>query len=146
MHSLLNNVILLKHVQVALKHWARIIKQWPVDRVRPEHVSFQKIMQTRIQNGSSPRAAAANVKSNEALVSPVEPPQVNNEKEMKQVNALYALLEDRFAKAYPIPASLRNPASNPTHYDDVVREMEEAPTRSWVGSLLNNLRGKLRFS
>jgi hypothetical protein len=111
-----------------MKHWARIIQAWPVDRVRPEHVSFQKLMQSRLQ------------KANEALGTPAE------QKEMRQINALYALLDDRFLKEYPLPAKVRHPQSSPTHYDDVVKEMDEAPTRTWVTSLVNRIKGSLRFS
>ncbi|EXJ85775.1 hypothetical protein A1O1_06143 [Capronia coronata CBS 617.96] len=131
---------------VAVKHWARIIKRWPVDRVRPEHISFQTVMQGRLQKASSPSAAAENVKANEALVSPANPPQLDEAREMRQVNALYSLLEDRYFNAYPIPAKLRNPESMPTHYDDVIKEMDEAPSRTWTQSLMKRIKGSLRFS
>ncbi|EXJ85187.1 hypothetical protein A1O3_05862 [Capronia epimyces CBS 606.96] len=130
---------------VAAQHWARIIKRWPVDRVRPEHISFQKVMQSRLQKASSPTAATANVKANEGQVSPATP-QFDEAKEMRQINALYSLLEDRYFKAYPMPANLRNPQSMPTHYDDVIKEMDEAPTRTWIQSLIQRVKGSLRFS
>lgn len=38
------------------------------------------------------------------------------------------------------------PASHPTYYKDLVRELEEAPQRSWVGRLVNRWKGVLRFS
>ncbi|KAL2399027.1 hypothetical protein ABEF95_008231 [Exophiala dermatitidis] len=128
---------------VAVKHWARIIKRWPVDRVRPEYVSFQKVMRDRLQKATSPAAAAGNAKANEA--QPVSPPQWDEAQEMRQVNVLYSLLEDRYFKAYPIPTKLRHPRSMPTYYDDVLKEMEEAPSRTWFQSLVNRIKGSLRF-
>lgn len=121
-----------------MKHWARIIKQWPIDRVRPEHVHFQKIMQTRAQKLSSPVTAAVDVNSKDGSVSELN--------ETRQFNSLYALLENRFDKAYPLPEQVRHPKSNPTHYDDLLKELDEAPTRSWVTSLMNRIKGSIRLT
>lgn len=130
--------------QIVLKHWSRIIKQWPVDKVRPEHVHFQKIMQSRLNKLTSPTAAAAaDAKSNDASVKAPQP--WDNQNELRQINALYALLENRFEKEDPIPARVRHPQSNPAHYDDLVRELDEAPNRSWVTSLWNRIRGSVRI-
>ncbi len=92
------------------------------------------------------RVIAPNIKANEALVSPAEPPTFNEQHELRQIKALDAILENRFANAYPIPKAVRYPRSNPTHYDDVVKEMEEAPTRSWAASLGKRLKGAFRLS
>ena len=132
--------------QPALKHWARIIKRWPVDKVRPDSVSFQTIMQKRIDRVMNPSTSAApsNVKANEALVS-TEPRVFDEKKEMQQVNVLSSLLGDRYATAYPLPQSLRKPASNPVYYDQVLAEIEEAPSRSWWASTLKSLKGRFRI-
>ena len=130
-------------LQVALKHWARIIKQWPIDRVRPEHVHFQKIMQLRLQKLQSPSATAGNIKSNEAQAQPAEP--FNEQNELQQTNALYSFLENRFEREYPIPQKVRHPKSNAAHYDDLVRELDEAPGRSWFTNLWNRLKGSVRM-
>ena len=37
------------------------------------------------------------------------------------------------------------PASNPTHYTDLVRELDEAPDRTWFGSMTHRWKGFLRF-
>ncbi|KIW74751.1 hypothetical protein Z517_11521 [Fonsecaea pedrosoi CBS 271.37] len=128
---------------VALKHWARIIKQWPLDRVRPSHVHFQRVMQSRLQKLQSGAPAAVSSKSNDALVTPVEP--FNEQKELRQVNALYSLLENRYANEYPIPQAVRHPKTNASHYDDLVRELDEAPGRSWFTSFWNRLKGSVRL-
>jgi cytochrome b pre-mRNA-processing protein 6 len=66
--------------------------------------------------------------------------------ELSQTNALYSLLENRYMHENPMPAKLRRPASNPEHYDVLVRELEEAPGRSWLGALVKRVKGSLRFS
>ncbi|KAJ9604116.1 hypothetical protein H2200_011639 [Cladophialophora chaetospira] len=129
---------------VVLKHWARIMKQWPVDRVRPAHVHFQKVMQSRLQKLQSPSTAANNVKSNDAQAIPVQP--FNEQKEMRQVNALYALLENRFENEYPIPQQVRRPRSNVSHFDDMIKELDEAPGRSWFTNVWNRLKGSVRLT
>jgi cytochrome b pre-mRNA-processing protein 6 len=132
-----------KVIQVAVKHWARIIKQWPVDKVRPDYVSFQTIMQKRTKALTSPQKSVSDAKAGEGVVSTSEA--FSEQREMRQVNALYALLENKFSKSYPIPENLRHPRSSPSHYDDVVREMDEAPTRSWAAGLIKKIKGSLRF-
>lgn len=62
------------------------------------------------------------------------------------LNALSSLLEDRFARRYPLAPRLRRPASNPEHYDNVIREFEEAPERDWLGRLGKKVKGLFRFS
>jgi len=135
--------------KVALKHWIRIIRRWPVDKVRPDNVSFQKLMQHRLDKYTSTQSAtkaAPNVKPNEALASTVVSPKWDESNEMRQVNALYSFLENRYVKENPMPQSLRTPASNPTHYDDLAGELQEAPSRSWFGRVVKRLKGSLRFS
>jgi len=38
------------------------------------------------------------------------------------------------------------PQSNPSYYDDVVREIEEVQTRSWLGDMKKRLSGLVRLS
>ena len=134
---------------MALKHWTRIIQRWPVDKVRPENVSFQKVMQRRLDklaSSTTPNEAANSITSNEALVVAVPPQTWSEEREMKQVNALDSLLEDRYSKSFPLPQSLRKPASNPTYYDDLMKEMQEAPSRSWLGGIVKRIKGSFRLT
>jgi cytochrome b pre-mRNA-processing protein 6 len=134
--------------QSALKHWARIIQRWPIDKVRPESVSFQKVMQRRLDRLTNPslNATATSVKGNDALVSSAPPPTLDEQKELKQANALHSLLENRYATAYTLPEHLRHPASRPTHYDDVLAELEAAPGRSKFASMMQRLKGRFRLS
>ncbi|KAF2399843.1 hypothetical protein EJ06DRAFT_530633 [Trichodelitschia bisporula] len=111
---------------VIAKHYARIAAQWPKDPLRPT-VSFQKLLEAR-------------------AVATEKLPVGQEAVELRNVNALYSLLDDRYAKKYPIPPRLLNPTSNPTHYQDLITELEEAPNRTWLQRLVNRWKGVVRFS
>jgi cytochrome b pre-mRNA-processing protein 6 len=95
---------------------------------------------------TSASAAASSVKSNQALVSAVKPRKWDEQAELEQANALYSLLENRYAKQFLLSGRLRAPASNPTYYDDLITEMQEAPHRSWFGAIMKRIKGSMRFS
>ena len=59
-------------------------------------------MQSRIDKIISPATAPTNIKANDALVSPAQPPVFDEEKELQQIKALDALLTNKYANAYPI--------------------------------------------
>jgi len=96
--------------------------------------------------GASPSPDADSVKSNAALLTVPPPPAWDETKEMEQVNALYNLLESKYVQEHPLPPTLRNPASSPTYYDDLMREMQEAPTRSWFGGFVKRIKGSFRLT
>lgn len=104
-------------------------------------------MKKRLQKYEDPAKATqtTTVKGNQAQVQPVDL-KWNESLEMKQVSALYALLDNRFAKESPMPQSMREPMSSPTHYDDVLAESERAPTRSFMSKITNKLKGMIRLS
>jgi cytochrome b pre-mRNA-processing protein 6 len=47
---------------------------------------------------------------------------------------------------YKITGSLLEPRSNPTHYTDLVKELEEAPNRTFFGRIAKRLGGMIRFN
>ena len=47
---------------------------------------------------------------------------------------------------YPLSEKMMRPASNPNYYDGLLKELNEAPTRSWLQSTINRWKGFLRFS
>jgi hypothetical protein len=47
---------------------------------------------------------------------------------------------------YRAPPSIFEPKSNPTYYKDLLKELEEAPNRSWLGRIAKRLGGMIRFS
>jgi cytochrome b pre-mRNA-processing protein 6 len=40
---------------------------------------------------------------------------------------------------------MMKPASNPNHYEDLARELEEAPDRTWWGNFVKRVRGMVRM-
>ncbi|OQE13423.1 hypothetical protein PENFLA_c048G09028 [Penicillium flavigenum] len=110
-----------RSLQSRLNH---ILKHWPSDAVRPASVSVQNYIQSRLQPAD---------KSSPAISE-------------SSTNALESLLNNRYARKYPMPEKLRRPASNPDHYDNVVREFAEAPNRDWLGRLRKRLAGIIRLT
>lgn len=104
-------------------------------------------MNKRLLKYEDPAKAAqsATVKGNQANVQPVDL-KWNESLETKQVNALYALLDNRFVNESPMPTSMREPTSSPTHYDDVLAESERAPNRSLMSKITNKIKGMIRLS
>ena len=47
---------------------------------------------------------------------------------------------------YPISERMLKPASSPAHYDNLIKELDEAPKRSWIKRYLNSWKGFIRFS
>jgi len=114
---------------VAYKHYIRALARWPKDALRPD-CQFQDVIRRRVDK----------------RFLPVEGQKPANEKvELEQVNALYSLLANRYTQKYQLTGNLMKPKSNPTHYTDLVQEMEEVPHRTWWGNLTNRWKGFLRF-
>jgi cytochrome b pre-mRNA-processing protein 6 len=65
--------------------------------------------------------------------------------ELRNVNALYSLLDDRYKKKYQVSKDLLRPSTNPSYYDDLIREMEEQPNRNWWQRTTNRWKGFIRF-
>ncbi|MCJ1298519.1 hypothetical protein MMC08_001309 [Hypocenomyce scalaris] len=132
---------------VAFKHYQRALAQWPVDLLRPE-VSFQKAMRQRIERRFIPSTTNSqdNVVANDALASVPAASGMDDKAELEQVNVLYSFVENRYTKKYPITEHLMKPASNPSYYEDLMAELQAAPQRSWLGSMVNKWKGFLRFS
>ncbi|OJD35642.1 cytochrome b pre-mrna-processing protein 6 p07253 [Diplodia corticola] len=104
------------------KHYARIAGAWPKDVLRPT-VQFQEALKTRAAAASAAPAA----------------------QELKDVNALYSLLENRYANKYPVSPALLKPRSNPSYYDDLMVELSRAPDRSWFERFTTRWKGFLRL-
>ncbi|KAI1367605.1 hypothetical protein F5Y08DRAFT_297791 [Xylaria arbuscula] len=104
-------------------HILRALSQWPKDTIRPE-VQFQVVLQKRFEQ---PKL------------------ELSEDEQLKQANALYSLLDNRYKKTYPITGSLLQPKSNPTYFTDLIKELEEAPTRSYFQRLWLRVKGIVRL-
>ncbi|KAH0537456.1 hypothetical protein FGG08_005764 [Glutinoglossum americanum] len=119
------------------KHILRILTNWPTSALRPD-LSFNSSMLARYlpQSQSPPPPLPPNSSSLPPAPAPSD----------RQINALCTLLENRYAKEYPVSDAFLRPAFKPTYYEDLLREIEVAPTRSWFGRMVNRWKGFLRFS
>ena len=112
----------------------------------------QRLSKIHPSTASTPSTAATSIKANDALVSATPPSSASasgawdEAHQTRQVNALYSLLENRYSNQSPMPQNLRRPSGDPEYYDLLVRELEEAPNRSWFAAVLKRIRGSLRFS
>ncbi|KAK2865218.1 hypothetical protein FQN49_003794 [Arthroderma sp. PD_2] len=138
----------------AIKHIHRLIAKWPKDQVRPESVSVQTYLQSRL---SPPRPQAetdssftsrltsifSRSKPQQQPQSPrsLEPPLLSKD----NINVLYSLLENRYKAKYPLRQKLRHPASQPDYYDRLLKEFGEAAHRSSFDRLKTKLSGVFRL-
>ncbi|KAI4858664.1 hypothetical protein F4820DRAFT_441999 [Hypoxylon rubiginosum] len=106
----------------AQRHILRALSQWPKDTLRPQ-VQFQDVLRKRFEASSS----------------------LSEQDQLKQANALYSLLDNRYKKKYPITGSLLRPRSKPTYFTDLVKELEAAPNRSYLERMLLRLKGVVRL-
>ncbi|MCJ1421117.1 hypothetical protein MMC32_007479 [Xylographa parallela] len=132
---------------VVYKHYQRALARWPKDILRPD-VSFQNAMQQRIDRRTTPSTEhrEAKVIANGALTTVPTPARFDEKAEMEQVNVLYSFLENRYTKKYPLSEHLMKPQSHPQYYDNLIKELEEAPTRSWFQRQINKWKGSLRMT
>ncbi|KAI2463162.1 hypothetical protein F4781DRAFT_417539 [Annulohypoxylon bovei var. microspora] len=106
----------------AQRHILRALSLWPKDTLRPQ-IQFQDVLQKRFEQSSN----------------------LSEQDQLKQANALYSLMDDRYKTKYPIKGSLLNPKSQPTYFTDLVRELEEAPNRSYFERVWLRLKGVVRL-
>ncbi|KAK8015412.1 hypothetical protein PG990_008708 [Apiospora arundinis] len=100
-------------------------RQGPQDAIRPQ-CQFQDVLRKRFENKATSGG-------------------LSDKEELKQANALYSLLDNRYKKKYPITGTLLQPKSNPTYFTDLVRELEEAPNRSWLDRFMLRVKGVVRL-
>ncbi|KAL8771689.1 MAG: hypothetical protein Q9209_002880 [Squamulea sp. 1 TL-2023] len=133
---------------VVYRHFQRALAQWPVDILRPQ-VSFQDVMRRRIDKQLGPSTTDKTSydpgkETKDTLVSPLKP--YNEQAQLEEANLLYSFLENRYSRKYPLSDRLLKPLSNPEYYENLVKELEEAPKRSFFGRLANSWKGFVRWS
>ncbi|KAK0724882.1 hypothetical protein B0H67DRAFT_598340 [Lasiosphaeris hirsuta] len=117
----------------ALELFSRALQRWPKDTLRPD-CQLQDVLAKRMATGEvlppSLFARSAGAKA---------------EAEMRQVNALYALLGNRYSLKYKLSDKIMRPRSNPTYYTDLLVEIEEAPNRTWFNRIAKKFGGMFRL-
>ncbi|KAI5204708.1 hypothetical protein E4T39_03457 [Aureobasidium subglaciale] len=120
----------------ASKHYARILSQWPVDRLRPE-ISFQSVLKKRLE-------AAPVAQANQANTAQASAPKPRNE--IREINALYSLLENRYSSVYRVSPKMMHPLSAPDHYTTLVKELDEVPDRTFFQRIASRFKGMIRLT
>lgn len=87
--------------QTIAKHYSRILSQWPKDLVRPE-VQFQKVIQARATKASTLAEGQETA-------------------ELRNVNALYSLLSNRYSKKVLILSSLPSNLKHEERINQLIR-------------------------
>ncbi|KAL4892649.1 hypothetical protein BDV59DRAFT_202397 [Aspergillus ambiguus] len=123
-------------IQSRISH---LLAHWPADPVRPASVSVHSYLQARL-------AEVDPSKQSQSTAQTTQQTQSTEGLSDSSLNALSSLLEDRYARRYPLSPRLRRPPSDPDYYDNLIREFEEAPSRDWWGRLGKRMRGLFRFT
>ncbi|GAB1316973.1 Cytochrome B pre-mRNA-processing protein 6 [Madurella fahalii] len=115
---------------VAARHFQGVLNRWPKDPLRPE-CQLQDVLAKRLEKGAlAPAAKGA----------------AQGQADLKQTNALYSLLEDRYKTKYRAATKIFEPESNPAYYNELIKELEEAPNRSFLGRIAKRLSGMIRLT
>jgi cytochrome b pre-mRNA-processing protein 6 len=135
--------------QVLQKQYKAAFARWPKDQLRPD-IQLQEVLAGQ---NLADRLAGRRIASPVTDIAieratgraPANPP-TSDLAQLRQVNALFALLDDRFKKQHRVTGTLMTPRSRPTYYTELITELEEAPTRSFLGRLRKRLGGMFRLS
>ncbi|KAG5979934.1 hypothetical protein E4U55_004557 [Claviceps digitariae] len=65
--------------------------------------------------------------------------------ETLKARALQFLVQDKYKDRFNFQGSMLEPKSQPTYFHDLIREIEEAPRRTWLERLGKRLSGMIRL-
>ncbi|EGS19496.1 uncharacterized protein CTHT_0049640 [Thermochaetoides thermophila DSM 1495] len=99
-----------------VKHFQSLLTRWPVDSLRPD-CQLQNVLAKRLGTGKLAPTVPKTFKSQENA-------------DLVQFRPRPDLLE---------------PKSNPTYYKDVLKEIEEAPHRTWWQRIAKRITGMIRL-
>ncbi|KAK5993061.1 hypothetical protein PT974_06489 [Cladobotryum mycophilum] len=111
---------------VARKIYSDVFAKWPKQDLRPDY-QFQDVLGKVVND---------RFKSYNPSMEP---------EEMLKARALQFLAQDKFKDRYKLKGPMLEPQSQPTYFEDLVREIEEAPKRSWIERLGKRISGMIRL-
>ncbi|KAI5460359.1 hypothetical protein BGZ63DRAFT_246385 [Mariannaea sp. PMI_226] len=111
---------------VSYKIYQEVFSRWPQQALRPDH-QLQDVL-----------AKAVNERYQHYK------PTMEAE-ELSKAKALQFLLQDRYNDRFQLKGRLLEPKSQPSYFEDLIREIEEAPNRSWLERVGKRLSGMIRF-
>ncbi|KAF4996509.1 hypothetical protein FDECE_12425 [Fusarium decemcellulare] len=106
------------------KIYTDVFARWPKQALRPDH-QLQDVLG---------KAVAERYQNYKPSMEP---------EELLKARALQFLAQDRYNDR--LKGRLLEPKSQPTYFQDLVREIDEAPNRSWLERLGKRLSGMIRF-
>lgn len=95
----------------------------------------------RTPGKTSPVPSAADVPATTATTHANTPPA----QELAQITALFSLLENRYAKKYPLGEAVLKPRSAPAHYENLMAEIERAPGKTWWQAKVDEWKMMIRW-
>ncbi|UNI15572.1 hypothetical protein JDV02_002096 [Purpureocillium takamizusanense] len=110
---------------LARRVYSDAFAKWPKQDLRPDY-QLQDVLRRAVEE----RYAGA--KTNEA-------------EELLKARALQFLVQNKFRDRYKLKGPMLEPQSQPTYFEDLVREIEEAPRRTWLERLGKRLSGIIRL-
>ena len=110
----------------ALQIYQQVFANWPKQALRPDY-QLQNVLRKAVDE-RYPRFSAG-----------------QEVEELHKARALQMLLGDKLKQRYPIKGFLLQPKSQPTYFEDLVTEIEEAPKRSWFQRIGKRISGLIRM-
>ncbi|KND85975.1 hypothetical protein TOPH_09279, partial [Tolypocladium ophioglossoides CBS 100239] len=103
-----------------------VFAKWPKQELRPDY-QFQDVLRKVVD---------------ERYARPTPPPDAE---ELLKARALQFLVQNKFHDRYKLKGPMLEPTSQPTYFEDLVREIEEAPKRTWLERIGKRLSGIIRL-
>nr|CDP29859.1 Putative protein of unknown function [Podospora anserina S mat+] len=127
-----------KHRLTSLQSTARLfqtaLQRWPKDPLRPG-CQLQDALAKRLTKGPLAPTLIKGLSQEQA--------------DLRQTNALFSLTENRYKNKersqYRVPESFLKPKFNPNYYSDILKELNEAPTRSYFQRVAKRVQGMFRL-
>ncbi|KAJ4412586.1 hypothetical protein N0V91_000344 [Didymella pomorum] len=139
------------------KQYTRLLRLWPTDALRP-NLPFTRAIEARaLPYGVSPINDPKDSARTPGKTSPVPSaadvpvttasthPNASPAQESVQVTALFSLLENRYAKKYPLSDAVFKPKSAPEHYENLMAEIERAPGKTWWQAKVDEWKMMIRW-
>lgn len=106
------------------------LQRWPKDPLRPG-CQLQDALAKRLTKGPLAPTLIKGLSQEQA--------------DLRQTNALFSLTENRYKNKYRVPESFLKPKFNPNYYSDILKELNEAPTRSYFQRVAKRVQGMFRL-
>ncbi|KAK6445984.1 hypothetical protein FP744_10002233 [Trichoderma asperellum] len=106
--------------------YSDVFAKWPKQDLRPDY-QFQDVLGKVVDE---------RFKTYKPSIEP---------EELLKARALQFLVQNKFRDRYKLKGPMLEPKSQPTYFEDLVREIEEAPKRTWLERLGKRLSGMIRL-